>query len=104
MAFDTYLKIEGAGRRGRIHAPTARGVDRDLLVLLGRLEPQRPSAPARPASGGRQGLDLQLQRHEEDRDIVLAKLFAACCTGQHFDTATVTMRKATGVTAASRPS
>ena len=68
MAFDTYLKI-CSPVNGEATAGQARAVDRDLLVLLGCLESHHGRL-RRDGPLGRQGLGLELQRHEEDRGLV----------------------------------
>ena len=57
MAFDTYLKITAPMSTARPPPTSIETVDRDLLVLLGRLEPDdrrlrraRASPPARSRS------------------------------------------------------
>ena len=93
MAFDTFLSIETV--TGEATQANHRAGSRSTRSPGGPPIP-RPSAPAAPV-WRRARLGLELQRHEEDRDLVVHAV-RRLLRGQHFPTATVEMSKATGTT------
>ncbi len=97
MAFDTYMQIgDGTDAWSARRRPRACRPERIEIFSFswGASNPDDGRHDGRRAVR-RQGLGLQLQRHEEVGE-VLADLFAACCTGQHYAKAQVVMRKAAG--------
>ena len=86
MAFDTYIKI--AGVDGEATADEAREADRDLLLLVGRLEPDHRRLRRRTGlSAGKVSVSsFNVMKKTEASS---ATLFAACCNGKHFATAVV---------------
>lgn len=93
MAFDTYLDITGV-----VGECTASGFEKHIEIYSFSWGASNPTSvgPGRDGlSAGRVSVSsFNVMKKTEKSS---AALFAACCTGQHFDKATVSMRKATGV-------
>ncbi len=92
MAFDTYLDITGV--EGEC---TAKGFEKKIEISSfswGASNPTTVSPGSHGLAAGRVSVtSFSVMKKTEKSS---AKLFAACCTGQHFDKAKVSMRKATG--------
>jgi type VI secretion system secreted protein Hcp len=95
MAFDTFLKFTGGLTvEGEC---TATGFEKQIEIYSfswGASNPTTIGSGASGLSGGKVSISsFNVMKKTEKSSLVL---FSACCTGQHFDSATVTMRKATG--------
>lgn len=93
MAFDTYLEIK-PGVEGET---TAKGYEKKIEIYSfswGASNPTTVGAGKQGLSAGRVSISsFNVMKKTEKSS---AKLFKACCTGQHFDEAIVHLRKATG--------
>ncbi len=92
MAFDAYLDITGV--EGEC---TAKGFEKKIEISSFSWGASNPTSvgPGRDGlSAGRVSVSsFNVMKKTEKSS---AALFAACCTGQHYDKATVSLRKATG--------
>lgn len=92
MAFDTYLKIEGVEGES-----TAKGFDKQMEIYSfswGASNPTTVSAGSSGLSAGRVSVSsFNVMKKTEKAS---PTLFQACCTGRHFPTAELVMRKAGG--------
>jgi type VI secretion system secreted protein Hcp len=94
MAFDTFMKISSPDVPGEA---TAKGLEKWIEIYSfswGASNPTTVSPGASGLSGGRASISsFNVMKKTETSS---PKLFAACCAGQHYAKAEVTMRKATG--------
>ena len=92
MSFDTYMDIAGVEGES-----TADGFEKKIEIYSfswGAANPTTVSPGSGGLSGGRVSVSsFNVMKKTEKSS---AKLFAACCQGMHFDTAKISMRKATG--------
>ncbi len=92
MAFDTFLDL--AGVEGEC---TAKGFEKKIEIYSfswGASNPTTVSSGATGLSAGKVSVSsFNIMKKTEKSS---PKLFQGCCTGKHFDTAVVTMRKAAG--------
>ena len=94
MAFDTFMKIEGPAVAGETTASGMAGSFEILSFSWGASNPVTIGSTSGGISGGKVSISsFNVMKTSEDAS---ALLFAACCAGQHYETITVTMRKATG--------
>jgi type VI secretion system secreted protein Hcp len=96
MAFDTFLKFEGGNTvEGE---STASGHEKEIEIYsfsFGASNPVTVGSGASGISAGKVSISsFNVMKKTEKSS---TKLFAACCSGQHFPKAIVTLRKATGV-------
>ena len=98
MAFDSYMHIEG-GNNVQGEA-TAKGLDpatgwfEIYSFSLGASNPTTVGSGAHGLSAGRVSVSsFNIMKKSEQSSPLL---FSACCTGQHYPTAKVVLRKATG--------
>lgn len=92
MAFDTFIDI--AGVEGEATATGFTGKIEIYSFSWGASNPTTVGAGATGLSAGKVSISsFNIMKKTEKSSPVL---FAACCNGKHFDTATVTMRKASG--------
>jgi type VI secretion system secreted protein Hcp len=92
MAFDTFLDIDGVA--GECTATGFEGKIEIYSWSLGCSNPVTVGSGATGLSGGKVSISsFNVMKKTEKSS---ATLFSACCTGKHYDKATVTMRKATG--------
>lgn len=94
MPFDTYMKITGPNVDGEA---TAKGMEKFIEIYSfswGASNPTTVGPGTTGLSAGRASVSsFNVMKKSETSS---AKLFAACCAGQHYAKAEVTMRKATG--------
>jgi type VI secretion system secreted protein Hcp len=92
MAFDTFIDI--AGVEGEC---TAKGFEKKIEIFSfswGASNPTTVGSGKGGISGGKVSISsFNIMKKSEKSSTAL---FSACCTGEHFATATVTMRKAGG--------
>ena len=92
MAFDSFLDIKGV--EGEC---TATGFEKKMEVYSfswGASNPTTVGSGAAGLSGGKVSISsFNVMKKSETAS---ATLFGACCNGQHFDSATLSMRKAGG--------
>ena len=92
MAFDTYLDLKGVEGE-----TTAAGYEKKIEILSFSWGASAPATVGPGKDGiaaGRVSLSsFNIMKKTEKSS---ARLFKACCNGEHFDTALVSMRKATG--------
>lgn len=92
MAFDTFLDIEGVPGEC-----TATGFENKIEIYSfswGASNPTTVGSGSTGLSAGKVSISsFNVMKKTEKSSPVL---FAACCNGKHYDTATVTMRKAAG--------
>jgi len=94
MAFDTFLKIEGPDLKGESTATGYEGQIEVYSFSWGASNPVTVGSGATGLSGGKVSISsFNIMKKTETSS---APLFNACASGQHYDTATVTMRKAGG--------
>jgi type VI secretion system secreted protein Hcp len=96
MSFDTFLKFTGGNDvKGE---STADGHKDEIEIYSFSWGASNPTTIG-SGSGGLTGGKVSISSFNvmKKTELSSAKLFAACCSGQHFDTAVVSMRKATGV-------
>jgi type VI secretion system secreted protein Hcp len=94
MAFDTFLKIEGPDLKGETTATGYEGQIEVYSFSWGASNPVTVGSGATGLSGGKVSISsFNIMKKTETSS---APLFNACASGQHYDTATVTMRKAGG--------
>jgi type VI secretion system secreted protein Hcp len=92
MAFDTYLKI--AGVEGEATAEGNAGEIEIFSFSWGASNPTTVGSGSSGLSAGKVSVSsFNIMKKSEKSS---PKLFAACCNGKHFDTAVVTLKKATG--------
>jgi type VI secretion system secreted protein Hcp len=93
MAFDTYLQIATVDGEA-----TATGNEKWIEIFSfswGASNPTTVSPGSSGLSAGR--VSVSSFNIMKKTELSSAKLFAACCGGQHFETAKVQMKKATGI-------
>jgi len=96
MAFDTFLKFTGGNDvKGE---STADGHKDEIEIYSFSFGASNPTTVG-SGSGGLTGGKVSLSSFSvmKKTELSSTKLFAACCAGQHYATAVVTLRKATGV-------
>lgn len=94
MSFDTYLKFEGPPLEGET---TTKGFEKQIEIYSfswGASNPTTVSPGKDGLTGGRVSVSsFNVMKKTEKSS---AKLFQSCCGGDHFGSATVSMRKAGG--------
>lgn len=94
MAFDTYLKITGPDLKGEVTATGMEGQIEIYSFSWGASNPTTVGPGATGLSAGKASISsFNIMKKTE---VSSTSLFAACCAGQHYTGAEVTMRKATG--------
>jgi type VI secretion system secreted protein Hcp len=94
MAFDTYLDIKGPDVAGESTAAGFVGKIELYSFSLGASNPVTVGSGSGGMSGGKVSISsFNFMKKTEKSS---GSLFSACCSGQHYATATVTMRKAGG--------
>lgn len=92
MAFDTFLDIKDVPGES-----TAKGQEGKIEIYSFSWGASNPTTIGSAAAGISAGkVSVSSFNVMKKTDKASAKLFAACCTGDHFDTMKVIMRKATG--------
>lgn len=92
MAFDTFIDI--AGVTGECTAAGFEGKIEIYSFSWGASNPTTVGSGSTGLAAGKVSLSsFNIMKKSEKSSPIL---FSACCTGKHFDTATVTMRKASG--------
>ncbi|MGZ8376721.1 MAG: Hcp family type VI secretion system effector [Gemmatirosa sp.] len=92
MAFDTFLEIKGVEGES-----TASGMEKKIEIFSfswGASNPTTVGSGSGGLSAGKVSVSAFNAMKKTEKSS--ADLFQACATGKHFDTATVTMRKAGG--------
>lgn len=96
MAFDTFLKFTGGNDvKGESTATGHEGEIEIYSFSFGASNPVTVGSGSTGLSGGK--VSISSFNVMKKTELSSAKLFAACCSGQHYPTAVVTLRKATGV-------
>jgi type VI secretion system secreted protein Hcp len=92
MSFDTYMDIASVEGES-----TADGFEKKIEIYSFSWGASNPTTVS-PGSGGLSGGRVSVSSFNvmKKTEKSSAKLFAACCQGTHFDTAKISMRKATG--------
>ena len=96
MAFDTFLKFTGGNTV--VGESTATGHVGEIEIFSfswGASNPTTVSSGSGGLSGGK--VSISSFNVMKKTELSSCNLFAACCSGQHFSEALVSMRKATGV-------
>lgn len=94
MAFDTYMKITGKDVKGEA---TADGVKDQIEVYSFSWGASNPTTVGPGATGLAAGrASVSSFNIMKKTEVSSPKLFSACCNGEHFAKAEVTLRKATG--------
>ena len=94
MAFDTYVQISSPGVTGEATADGYAGWIEIYSFSWGASNPTTVGTTSGGLSAGKASVSsFNIMKKTETSS---APLFAACCAGQHFATATVEMSKATG--------
>ncbi len=92
MAYDTFLDLQGVQGES-----TAKGMENKIEIYSfswGASNPTTISSGATGLAAGKVSISsFNIMKKTEKSS---PTLFQGCCTGKHFDKATVTMRKATG--------
>lgn len=101
MAFDAFMVFEGSGAAGnKIEGETTDkvfGSKKALEILSFSWGCSNPSTIGSAAAGGGAGkVSISSFNIMKKTDNASPNLFKACCQGDHFDKATVTLRKAGG--------
>ncbi len=94
MAFDTFMKFEGPAVEGE---STATGFENTFEIYSfswGASNPVTIGSSSAGLAGGK--VSISSFNVMKKSEAASTKLFNACCTGQHYEKVTVTMRKATG--------
>jgi type VI secretion system secreted protein Hcp len=92
MAFDTFLKLTGIDGES-----TAVGFEKSIEVYSFSWGASNPSTVGSGASGLSAGkVSISSFNVMKKSETSSAKIFQSCATGQHIDSATVSMRKAGG--------
>jgi len=92
MAFDAFLDLKGV--TGEATAAGFEGKMEIYSFSWGASNPTTVGSGSSGLSGGKVSVSsFNVMKKSETAS---ATLFGACCTGQHFDTATLSMRKAGG--------
>jgi len=100
MAFDTYLMIgDGTDVKGEatatgLTAPAATGWIEIFSFSWGASNPTTVGTGSTGLSAGK--VSISSFNIMKKTELSSPKLFSACCAGQHYATATVVLRKATG--------
>jgi len=92
MAFDTYLKIEGCP--GESTHEKHKGEIEILSWSFGASNPSTVGPGSEGSGAGR--VTISSFNFMKKVDKSSPDMFMKCCTGQHYDSAVVTMNKATG--------
>jgi type VI secretion system secreted protein Hcp len=96
MAFDTFLKFTGGNEVvGESTAADHIGEIEIYSFSLGASNPVTVGSGSTGLTGGKVSISSFNAMKKTEKSST--KLFAACCSGQHFASALVTLRKATGV-------
>jgi type VI secretion system secreted protein Hcp len=85
------LKIPGV--EGEAHA---KGHEKEIEVFSYSLGASNPSSVSTGTGSGAGKVDISSMSLQKQVDLASAKLFLQCCTGKHFDDATLTVREAGG--------
>jgi type VI secretion system secreted protein Hcp len=92
MAFDTFIELPGVEGES-----TAKGMEKKIEIYsfsFGASNPTTIGSGATGISAGKVSISsFNVMKKTEKSS---PPLFSSCCNGKHFDTATVTCRKATG--------
>ena len=92
MAFDTFLDIKDAPGES-----TAKGYEGKIEIYSFSWGASNPSTIGSGTGGGGAGkVSISSFNIMKRTDSASPKLFQSCCRGDHYDAATVTMRKAGG--------
>lgn len=92
MAFDTYIDLKGVEGEA-----TAKGFEKKIEIFSFSWGASNPTTVGSATSGLSAGkVSISSFNVMKKTDKSSARLFAACCRGDHFDTLVVTMRKAVG--------
>src|SRR5262245_60253892 len=95
MSFDTYLKVEGPNVDGE---SLAKGMENWIEVFSFSWGASNPTTVGTTSSGLSAGkVSMSSFNIMKKQEVSSCKLFAQCCAGNHYDKATVEMRKATGI-------
>ena len=89
--WDAYLTVEGVDGESQRD-----GHEGQIELVSFSFGASNPSSIGIGAGGGIGAVDLQAFTFEKNTDAASAELFKACCQGNHFTTATVTLYKAGG--------
>ena len=92
MAFDAYLKIDKIDGES-----TAKDFEKNIEIYSFSIGASNPTTigPGTEGSGGGR-VSISSFNFLKKTDATSPQLFLACCTGTHFDKASVTLRKAGG--------
>lgn len=92
MAFDSYLKLEGVKGSAQ-----AKGFDKAIEIYSFSFGASNPVTIGSGSAGAGAGkVSLSSFNVMKKSDEASPQLFQACCNGQHFDKASITLRKAGG--------
>jgi type VI secretion system secreted protein Hcp len=92
MAFDTFLQIAGVDGES-----SAKGFEKMIEIYSFSWGASNPTTVGSATDGLSAGkVSISSFNCMKKTETSSAKLFQACCSGKHFDTAKVTMRKAGG--------
>jgi len=89
--WDAYLTVEGVDGESQRD-----GHEGQIELVSFSFGASNPSSIGIGAGGGIGAVDLQAFTFEKSTDAASAELFKACCQGNHFKTAVVTLYKAGG--------
>lgn len=91
MSVELFLKIAGVDGES-----TKTGHEKEIEIFSFSLGASNPSSVSSGTGSGAGKVDISSISIQKTVDIASSKLFLKCCSGTHFDTATVTAREAGG--------
>jgi len=89
--WDAYLTVDGVDGESQ-----RSGHEGEIELIMFSFGASNPSSIGIGAGGGIGAVDIHSFSFEKHTDAASAELFKACCAGNHFPTATVTLYKAGG--------
>jgi type VI secretion system secreted protein Hcp len=91
MSVELFLKIAGVDGES-----TKVGHEKEIEIFSFSLGASNPSSVSSGTGSGAGKVDISSISVQKTVDMASAKLFLTCCSGKHFDTATLTAREAGG--------
>jgi type VI secretion system secreted protein Hcp len=91
MSIELFLKIDGVDGESQ-----KTGHEKEIEIFSFSMGASNPSTVSSGTGSGAGKVDISSMNIQKTVDMASAKLFLKCCSGTHFDTATLTAREAGG--------
>jgi type VI secretion system secreted protein Hcp len=91
MSVELFLKIPGVDGES-----PKKGHEKEIEIFSFSMGASNPSTVSSGTGSGAGKVDISSMSIQKSVDLASAKLFLKCCSGSHFDTATLTAREAGG--------